>query len=290
MSSDERPARAAPPQSALFTGAARPERAQAPPSHLQHHHQQHYQPPPSFTSSAPSYSSDGRPPLRAAPYGSTTSDSTTVRVQFTESSQANLLAGSDPDALVPSSLAPGFSGTDFKRKKSLVRPDRERIDENHRLYNYRAHAARMEAEGRGVAAVSRTGHYATAGLVPEGLHPNAGYSNSTNLRRGRSILAREEGMANETGLSMFKRGATLRRPTNKSSHGSTTTAMPGGAYDKARAAKAQKQKQPLGPWMLFCLAITICCPSPLLKCFGEPSRSHSITLSYTGAREERRWG
>jgi len=30
-----------------------------------------------------------------------------------------------------------FSGADFKRKKSLVRPDRERVDENHRLYNYR---------------------------------------------------------------------------------------------------------------------------------------------------------
>lgn len=255
MDSDDRPPRQAPP-TAFVPSNQRPARLQ--------------QPIPSYETSK---SSEGphstldpqlRPPLHSLPYGSSES---TTRVQFSnvasESSRANLLASTS--ALPQDSLQPGFSGSDFKRKKSLVRPDRERIDENYRLYNYRKHAAQYEAEGRGVAAVSRTGHTATVGLAPDGGHySNEAYSNSTNLRRGKSILAREEGMANETGLSMFKRGATLRRPNNKSGGG--VQALPGGAYEKRRVAK--DHKEPLGPWMLFCLAVTICCPSPLLKCFG----------------------
>lgn len=142
------------------------------------------------------------------------------------------------------------------------------MDENHRLFNYRNHAAAMEAEGRGVAGISRTGHYATAGLARDTIMPNSAFQDATNLRRGKSILAREEGEAHETGLSMFKRGATLRRPNNPRA-GSSTMAMPGGAYDKGRAAKAKAKREPLGPWMIFCLALTICCPSPLLKSFGE---------------------
>jgi len=256
MDSDDRPPRQAPP-TAFGHGAQRP----AP---LQHPTQSYET---SKSSEDPHSTLDPRlrPPLHTLPYGSSES---TTRVQFSsnvasESSRANLLASTS--ALPQDSLQPGFSGSDFKRKKSLVRPDRERIDENHRLYNYRKHAAQFEAEGRGVAAVSRTGHTATAGLAPDGGHySHEAYSNATNLRRGKSILAREEGMANETGLSMFKRGATLRRPNNKSGGG--LQALPGGAYEKRRAAKVTKE--PLGPWMLFCLAVTICCPSPLLKCFG----------------------
>lgn len=257
----DRPPRQQPP-TGIPAGPQRPPRQQ--------------QPLPSYSTGKSDPASTFEEQLRPAlPYGVGSSEST-ARVQFTtDSSRANLLASTSqlPHDSHHSStqLQPGFSGTDFKRKKSLVRPDRERIDENHRLYNYRKHAAQFEAEGRGVAAVSRTGHTASAGLVhggDGGYHSSEAYSNSTNLRRGKSILNREEGEANETGLSMFKRGATLRRPNNKSNL-SAQQALPGGAYDKRRVAKAQKQ--PLGPWMLFCLAVTICCPSPLLKCFGELS-------------------
>ena len=36
-----------------------------------------------------------------------------------------------------------------RRKKSLVRPDRERIDPSHRLWNYREHAREAETKGTG---------------------------------------------------------------------------------------------------------------------------------------------
>lgn len=182
------------------------------------------------------------------------------------------------------------NGADFKRKKSLVRPDRERVDESHRLYNYRQHAAEMEAEGRGTAAVSRTGHYASAGLPipvtpaevsgravgPGIVAASHGLTDSTtaaakpNLRRGKSILAREEGTETESGLNLFKRSGTTRRRAPKGQQ-----ALPGGAYEQNRRAKKAKSK-PMSPWMIYCQIITACLPTPLLKCFGvssHPDRS-----------------
>ena len=40
-------------------------------------------------------------------------------------------------------------GTRVGRKKSLVRPERDRLDPGHRLFHYRTHAAQLEGEGRG---------------------------------------------------------------------------------------------------------------------------------------------
>jgi chitin synthase len=45
---------------------------------------------------------------------------------------------------VGSSNPQGFSsanGADVRRKKSMVKPERERIDPGHRLWHYREHAA-----------------------------------------------------------------------------------------------------------------------------------------------------
>ncbi|GAA6062647.1 hypothetical protein JCM10212_003459 [Sporobolomyces blumeae] len=298
MASD-RPRRDGPPQSALFSGAARPQREERPtPPRLQPSES-------AFSTSSKlsrsSESSPNRAYLNSVPYDSApgagragasylhpanqplpSPSGLGPKVQFSapsadgSSSQANLLAGDVP--IVGYSVA----HNEFKRKRSLVRPDRERVDENHRLYNYRQHAAAMEAEGRGTAAVSRTGHYAQAGLPVgpaelSGAAPLGGVGgggvgganpSGATVRRGKSILAREEGMANETGLSIFKRGGTLRRPTLKRGQSSQgTIARPGGAAEWS-GRKKKGRKQPTSPWMMFCLVVTACCPSPILRCVG----------------------
>ncbi|GAA5975681.1 hypothetical protein JCM10908_005240 [Rhodotorula pacifica] len=261
-------------------------------------------------------------PTRPAPHHSSSSGlSAGAKVQFSTSYQGGAAAAdalslaevplvgyqyqAGGGRLHPGHIAAGTSGsrstgastaTDFKRKKSLVRPDRERVDEHHRLYNYRQHAAAMEAEGRGTAAVSRTGHYASAGLpipvtpaevsgraVGPGIaaatggsigaphsHANmpghgagAAQGGAPGLRRGKSILAREEGMANESGLNLFKRSGTVRRRGPK---GQQQQVLPGGAYEQNR--KAKPKSKPMSPWMIYCQILTACLPSPLLKCFG----------------------
>ena len=59
---------------------------------------------------------------------------------------------------MPSAYVPQLSGADpehsdqfdpsrVARKKSLVRPDREKIDPGHRQWHYRSHVAQLEEEG-----------------------------------------------------------------------------------------------------------------------------------------------
>lgn len=153
----------------------------------------------------------------------------------------------------------------MRRKKSLVRPDRAPIDPSHRLYNYRNHAAAMQADARGRVGLSETGTTAIDGSVAlvQAAHPGPrradpgsyfsdpetdvgeaprprrapnlmavlgrpapapshqpGYpggpgSAADGLKRGKSLLARRPGEAEESGLSILKRGETLRRKVRK---------------------------------------------------------------------------
>ncbi|GAA5906720.1 hypothetical protein JCM8208_006367 [Rhodotorula glutinis] len=238
-------------------------------------------------------------------YGDTASQANVPLVGYSSSlAVPGAAAASSSSFAATPGMSAANSGADFRRKRSLVRPDRERVDESHRLYNYRQHAAAMEAEGRGTAAVSRTGHSAAAGLLhpvgpaevsgaaasaayphPHALPPGAGgagpsgssaaaaaaaapgaASGSSTLRRGKSILAREEGMANETGVNLFKRGGTMRRVGGgklgkKNAHA-------GGTYERGQKAKQQAAGPPMGAWMIYCRILTACFPAPLLKCFG----------------------
>lgn len=61
-----------------------------------------------------------------------------------------------------SQLSPGLDPEDpeymdaasrVARKKSLVRPDREKIEPGHRQWHYRSHVAQMEEEGHGRVGV-----------------------------------------------------------------------------------------------------------------------------------------
>ena len=61
--------------------------------------------------------------------------------------------------------------SNFRRKKSLVRPDRERIDPSSRQWHYRNHAAQMDAQaGRAHVGYmpSSTGHMPHHGAAPAG--------------------------------------------------------------------------------------------------------------------------
>lgn len=176
----------------------------------------------------------------------------------------------------------GFSGADFRRKKSLVRPERERLDPDHRLYNYRQHAALS-----GAVAASNTGYAPHAdlaampygsgqgGISALGLQPGQA-GQSAGLRRGKSILAREEGMANESGLSFLKRGATLRGRKKKEQYGPSSEEL---LKDRAAKRKESQAQAPLGPWMIYCYIITVFLPGFALKACGKSATHRIYSLS-----------
>ncbi|KAF8640970.1 hypothetical protein AX17_000616 [Amanita inopinata Kibby_2008] len=132
------------------------------------------------------------------------------------------------------------------RKKSLVRPDREKIEPGHRLWHYRAHAAQAAEGNEHVDLLpSSTGNY------PQ------------TLRRGRSLLARDQDVQ-ESGLAIFKRGTTLRRKRTHPSISSLPSQSP--AMKKRRGC--WKGPGPGGPWMMYCYIITIWIPPFLLNACG----------------------
>ncbi|PWN24159.1 hypothetical protein BCV69DRAFT_240309, partial [Microstroma glucosiphilum] len=203
----------------------------------------------------------------------------------------------------------GFSNNNnFKRKKSLVRPDRERMDPNHRQWYYRNHAAQLDmvdASGRPSHHIgympSTTGHLPQHGAAFPGYGINhmqgpgggisglgmvqpadAGRPNNMppgglgrapppgapGLRRGKSILGREEDQV-ETGINFLKRGVSLKRTKSQASgHRKELPRDWAAAGQEKPSRMANIAPGPVGPWMIYCYALTICCVGPCLGIFG----------------------
>ncbi|KAG0211632.1 Chitin synthase, class 3 [Mortierella sp. NVP41] len=144
------------------------------------------------------------------------------------------------------------SATGFRRQKSLVRPERERIDRNHPQYYYRNATQNLDGSHIKVQA-STTGNDPM--MAPTS--PSAGRANAMaagGIRRGKSVLGRE-------------------------------IEKPGQMRNKAKAAAASKRKtiadiknlkNPLkkskrewpSKWIIYYNAITCCFPGALLKRCG----------------------
>lgn len=177
--------------------------------------------------------------------------------------------------------------SNFRRKKSLVRPDRERIDPSSRQWHYRNHAAQMDAQaGRAHVGYmpSSTGHMPHHGAAPAGAPLEAtmmgagggvsGYGvtgptqplRNPALRRGKSFLGRDEDNV-ESGIQFLRRGVSMRRYRP-------------GADPETQKADGPPPKDgccdhiapgPVGSWMIFCYVTTCFIPSFALKWFGIKS-------------------
>lgn len=92
---------------------------------------------------------------------------------------------------------------------------------------------------------------------------------SSNLRRGRSLLARDEDVQ-ESGLSLFKRGTTLRRKRPTTQAGPTPSGRTILTADEYEGWACFKNIAP-GPkdaWMIYCYILTMCIPPVLLRTCG----------------------
>jgi hypothetical protein len=92
-----------------------------------------------------------------------------------------------------------------------------------------------------------------------------------NLRRGRSLLARDEDVQ-ESGLSLFKRGTTLRRKRPATQAGPTPsgrTILTADENDKGWKCFKNIAPGPKDAWMIYCYILTACVPPVLLRTFGE---------------------
>lgn len=142
------------------------------------------------------------------------------------------------------------------RKRSLIRPERNKIGRDHPNYHYRKHAAKMNT------LPSTTGNNPLAEEIEEGSDRSPsrtidGYSDTTPTKDARSPRGNDDP---EKGL----RTSTKRTKSSK-------IRKEGGGRKKHQQQK--EQIRPPSLWNVYCAIITFWCPDFILKCFGMASKA-----------------
>ncbi len=151
---------------------------------------------------------------------------------------------------------------DISRKRSLVRPERGRIDRDHPNYHYRQHAQNMEV------FPSTTGndpiiedHDEDETLLRDEIDmkrevPGGSTSPETPPRGRTRELAPVVGNGNK------RLGRKLRRKETKAL-----------SDEEKRRQKELDAVRPPSLWNFYCAVITFWCPGAILKCFGKPAKA-----------------
>ncbi|KAK7744167.1 Chitin synthase, class 3 [Cytospora paraplurivora] len=151
-------------------------------------------------------------------------------------------------------MSPDLEGAGLRRKRSLVRPERNRIGRDHPNYHYRKHAANMETRpsATGNDPVYEDLEGATTYLTTSYREDAISDSIASKEKKGRG---RDNGGAEKSRRS--RRRANSRRHSGK--------------ITKKNHNKEVEQVRPPSLWDIYCAIITFWCPNFVLKCFGKRS-------------------
>lgn len=145
----------------------------------------------------------------------------------------------------------------MSRKRSLIRPERNRIGKNHPNYHYRQHAANMET------LPSRTG---TDPLYEE-LDGTTYLAASNREDAASDSVASKEKKRSSGDSEDTPKGRHSRKRANSRKHS--------GKISKRRQPKEVEQIRPPSLWDIYCAIITFWCPNFVLKCFGIKSKAQA---------------
>jgi len=156
-----------------------------------------------------------------------------------------------------------------RRQKSLVRPERERIDPNHRQFHYRQRAT--EHLGVEQVAASSTGNIPLQYQdVPERRAQRlpSFRRQMPPVRRGKSILGREEPPKEKINVKPAAK-RTQSQPSAGGSDGSETiTGIDSAAPANAVVLDDQAKSKLPDMWNIYVRALTCCFPGSVLRSFG----------------------
>ncbi|KAJ1331566.1 Chitin synthase 3 [Microdochium nivale] len=157
---------------------------------------------------------------------------------------------------------PAPSNSDMPaRKRSLIRPERNRIDKDHPNYHYRKHAAKM------ATLPSSTGNdplYEDFEGNTEGL----GAANTVHSTTGVSPPRRSRGVESEKPNGKASTHDSKRRRRSSVSNGKISKS--------AKKSKRQGPKEVISApsaWNVYCAIITLWCPDFILTCCGFRSKA-----------------
>ena len=161
--------------------------------------------------------------------------------------------GTDQDPM----MAGNKGSSDLNRKRTLIRPERTRIDSDHPQYHYRKHAQNM------------TVYPSTTGNDPIVDHGEVETvsSESTDLKSLHRPDPNSPSRINEKGHFQTTGGGS-RKIQRKLTRTGTTRGRP---VEKAR--QKDSGVAPLSLWSSYCHLITFWCPDAVLACFGKPAKA-----------------
>lgn len=159
---------------------------------------------------------------------------------------------------------------DFHRKRSLVRPERGRIDRDHPNYHYRQHAQNMtvfpsttgndpivEDNGEDETVTSDETEMKSLHRAEQPGPGGFAYSDSSSPRgRRRDIAPVEVG----NGKKSIKRKKNRKEVTSMSE-------------EERRMQKELNAVRPPSLWNVYCAIVTFWCPGAILSCFGKPAKA-----------------
>ncbi|KAK4190545.1 glycosyltransferase [Podospora australis] len=150
----------------------------------------------------------------------------------------------------------------FQRKRSLIRPERNRIGKDHPNYHYRKHAANMNT------LPSSTGN----DPIAEDLEGTTDLSNSNSRNDDEApsdITPPRKKRSSKTPRVREEEKpvrAARRRTSSGAKHGKITKEGKG-------QKKVVEQMRPPSFWNIYCAIITFWAPGFVLKCFGLPAKA-----------------
>jgi chitin synthase len=166
--------------------------------------------------------------------------------------------GSRAGDLEPIMSSPIPPSGDLGRKKSLIRPERQRIDRDHPNFHYRQHAQKMEV------FPSTTGNDPILEEYPESRTTS---SESTNLKpiadepyRDDTRTARAPGSIEPMGKKRAPRKLTRRETKQLTDE------------EKKRKRELDAIKPP-SVWNVYCAIVTFWVPDFILQCCGMPAKA-----------------
>lgn len=175
-----------------------------------------------------------------------------------------------PPPVDRATTASPFGMNEFGRKKSLVRPERNKIDRDHPNYHYRKHAQNMTVQPSTTGndpIVEDEDEDETLGLGEEELNTlngsdplNAEAAAPDSPRRGRRKRRRSTTMVDEDGTRRLH-----RKGGRKDTKGLTE--------EERRIRNERDALRPPNIWNIYCAILTFWAPGPILACFGKPAKA-----------------
>ncbi|KAK2798587.1 Chitin synthase, class 3 [Onygenales sp. PD_10] len=167
--------------------------------------------------------------------------------------------------------SPGTMGQDdrgLNRKRSLIRPERNRINRDHPNYHYRQHAANMNT------------YPSTTGNEPvlEGGEPtdtmSSGSTDIKSLNRQARTNTGNYGDHGNRGARLQGRHPTERQPSQK--HTQRKLSRKESKAIKEAEKRRQEEMDAIKPpslWNVYCGMVTFWCPDIVLRCVGMPAKA-----------------